>query len=110
MATNPTANNPDEDPRSLIFKALSSPKRIYIIEMLSKKEHCGGDFEKLLKVKQSAISRHLAILYRAGLVQKKKVGSNIYYKVSSKKVHRLLQVANEIMKEKTENVRKLLDR
>ncbi len=102
--------NSDEDPRALIFKALSSPKRIYILELLSQKEHCGGDFEKLLNVKQSAISRHLAILYRAGLINKKKIGSNIYYRVSSKKVNRLLQVANEIMKEKTENVRKLLDR
>ena len=99
----------DEDPRAVIFKALASPKRIYILELLRERELCGGEFIDLLKVKQSAVSRHLSILHRAGLIRKRKSQSNIYYTLSSDRVPALLEIASELVRQHTDRVRRILE-
>ena len=52
-----------------LFKALSDETRLRIYSLLTKAELCVCEIEDILKLSQSLVSNHLAVLRRAGLVK-----------------------------------------
>ena len=52
--------------------------------LLNNKELCVCDFEKVLEITHSKASRHLRNLFHAGLVQDRREGLWIYYKITKK--------------------------
>lgn len=48
--------------------ALADPNRVVILDMLSRAERPVGDFVRALPITQPTVSKHLAVLRRAGLV------------------------------------------
>ncbi|RQD78047.1 MAG: ArsR family transcriptional regulator, partial [Candidatus Syntrophonatronum acetioxidans] len=50
------------------FKALSHPTRIKILELLREGELCVCDILEELKLEQSNVSQHLAILRKQGIL------------------------------------------
>lgn len=64
-----------------LFKALTHPVRLAILEILRDDEHCVCHIEALLGMRQSTISQHLMLLRETGLVQDRRDGWNIYYRV-----------------------------
>ncbi len=65
-----------------VMKALSDPNRVRIIKMLGRQELCVCEFTSLLDLAQSTVSKHLKILEEAGLVDYRKQGSWIIYRLS----------------------------
>lgn len=51
-----------------IFKALSHPTRLMIIDSLLRGEKCVSDIQDLLKSSQPNVSQHLSILKTSGIV------------------------------------------
>jgi ArsR family transcriptional regulator, arsenate/arsenite/antimonite-responsive transcriptional repressor len=66
----------------ILFSALADPTRLRILSLLSEGELCVCDMLKVLKQPQSKISRHLAYLRRAGLVQARREGLWMHYRLS----------------------------
>ena len=66
----------------LVFNALADKTRLRILNLLNEGELCVCDIIKILKEPQSKISRHLAYLRRAGLVQGRKEGLWMHYRLS----------------------------
>lgn len=65
-----------------IFKALSEPVRLRIINLLLKKgELCVCDIVDSLEISQSVVSRHLAYLRNTGLVRTHRDGVWVYYQL-----------------------------
>jgi ArsR family transcriptional regulator len=64
-----------------IFKALSDENRLRILFLLSKRDLCVCELEACLMMKQSNLSRHLAALSRAGLVDRYKVAQWAHYRI-----------------------------
>lgn len=63
-----------------VFKALGDPTRIRIVEMLAENgELCVCKIYEQLDMTQPAVSHHLAILKRAGLVNARKQGQWVHY-------------------------------
>ena len=75
------------------FKALADPTRMKILallkvrgqsccELIGRKEPglCACDIETAVGLSQAAISHHMALLRRAGLVEAEKRGRWVYYK------------------------------
>lgn len=62
-------------------KCLSSDTRLKIIRLLAEKELCVCELEEITGQTQSGISQHLRILFSAGLVDKRRDGQWIYYKL-----------------------------
>jgi ubiquinone/menaquinone biosynthesis C-methylase UbiE/biotin operon repressor len=58
---------------------LSDPTRIRLMHLLDAEELSVAEIQEVLGMGQSRISTHLAQLKRAGLVQDRRVGKNIYY-------------------------------
>lgn len=66
----------------IIFAALADPTRFRILSLLCEGELCVCDVMSVLKEPQSKVSRHLAYLRRAGLVNTRKEGVWMYYKLT----------------------------
>jgi len=66
-----------------VFKALGDPTRIKIVEMLAENsELCVCRIYERLEMTQPAVSHHLAILKRAGLVCARKQGQWVHYSLN----------------------------
>ncbi len=66
----------------LIFKALSDKNRLRVFIALTKyDELCACQITELLKITGATASRHLGILINAGLIQSRKEGRWVYYKI-----------------------------
>jgi ArsR family transcriptional regulator len=64
-----------------LFKALADATRLRILGLLLAGEVCVCDIHQSLKVPQSKASRHLAYLRRAGLVETRRDGLWIHYRM-----------------------------
>ncbi|MFH0736874.1 MAG: metalloregulator ArsR/SmtB family transcription factor [bacterium] len=65
-----------------VFKALGDKNRLQIIKMLEHKELCVCEISFLLKLANSTVSKHLSILRDAGLIEDKKDGKWVNYKLN----------------------------
>ena len=68
-----------------VFRALSDPTRLRILNLLLQGELCVCDIVNTLKVAQPFASRHLAYLKQAGLVDARREGLWMYYKLTPAK-------------------------
>jgi ArsR family transcriptional regulator len=75
-----------------VFKALSDPVRIKILQFLRKPEGvccaldgvvCACDVENLLGVSQATVSHHMKLLIDAGLVRAQKQGRWVLYQIDA---------------------------
>lgn len=64
------------------FNALADETRLRILNLLSEGELCVCDLIRVLKEPQSKISRHLAYLRRARLVESRKKGLWMHYRLA----------------------------
>lgn len=65
------------------FKALADTTRLRILGLLLAGEVCVCDIHDSLGVPQSKVSRHLAYLRRAGLVEGRKDGLWVHYRLAT---------------------------
>jgi len=64
-----------------VMKALGEPRRIEILELLRKGPRAVGEIAVEVDVSQQAVSQHLAVLERAGLVEARREGVRSIYAV-----------------------------
>lgn len=67
--------------RAAIAKALAHPTRLMILDVLNDREMCVCDLTELAGADQSTVSKHLAVLKQAGLVEDRKKGVMAFYRV-----------------------------
>jgi ArsR family transcriptional regulator len=63
--------------------ALAEPARVRMIETLSRGDQAVGQLATALGMQQSTASKHLQVLYRAGLVERRRVASAVIYSVAA---------------------------
>jgi ArsR family transcriptional regulator len=71
---------------SLLFKALSDPNRLMIVDMLSCCELCACVILEKFNITQPTLSHHMKILCDCGLVNGRKEGKWTYYSLDSKTI------------------------
>ena len=81
------ARQPQEGPPAMsadtlqkVFKTLSDPTRVRILALLEREELAVQELMDVLGMAQSRVSRHLAILRDAGLVQDRRDGTYVFYR------------------------------
>ena len=78
------------DWRAKILSALSDPTRLEIIEFLGEEERCVCEILPAFDKAQSTISKHLSLLYEAGILDRKIDGQRTLYRVGTPRVFSLL--------------------
>lgn len=72
-----------------LFKTLSDETRLRILALLTCGELCVCDLMAALELPQSTVSRHLATLRNAGLVEDRRQGVWMYYQLGKENNHLL---------------------
>lgn len=67
---------------SRVFRALGDETRVRIVALLSHGELCVCHVERALELPQPMISRHLAVLRAAGIVDARRDGTWVYYRLA----------------------------
>ena len=63
-------------------RALGEPVRVRIIEALARGEQAVGQLASALGMQQSTASKHLQVLFHAGLVHRRREASTVIYSVA----------------------------
>jgi ArsR family transcriptional regulator len=85
VSEEPVAPLGDEDLLESL-RALSDPNRLRIIELLAAGELYAQEIVGRLAIAQSAVSRHLALLERAGVIRVRPHGGMKYYAVNCERI------------------------
>ena len=72
----------DEKAMARIFKALGDENRVKIVNLLWNGEVCACRLLSELSISQPTLSHHMKILCDSGIVEGRKVGTWMYYKIS----------------------------
>ena len=75
-----------------LFALLSTPTRLRIVYALCDGETNVGDLMQRVGVSQSNMSQHLGVLYRGGVLGRRRSGAKVYYRVVSRRVMLLREV------------------
>ena len=67
--------------RTAVFKALGHPARLRMVDALGEGERCVCDLVEVAGLAWSTVSRHLAVLKKAGVLEDEKRGQQVYYRL-----------------------------
>lgn len=76
-----------------LFKALSQPARIEILLAIGSGEACVCHLEAVLKLRQAYISQHLMALRQAGVLDTRREGRFIFYRLTDPDLMSLIRLA-----------------
>ena len=94
--------------RAEIFKALSHPIRLKIVECVSGGEKTVGEIVRYVQGEASNVSRHLGILKKSGILSDRKEGLNIYYRLEIPCVMDFFTCVNKVLRTRLELNKDLL--
>ena len=86
----------DQERTARLFKALMHPARLVILDVLRNGEECVCHMEAALGYRQAYISQQLSVLREAGLVQDRRDGWNMFYRVTDAQVYALVDAARRM--------------
>ncbi|MEK9178816.1 MAG: metalloregulator ArsR/SmtB family transcription factor [Patescibacteria group bacterium] len=82
-----------------LLKALSNPKRLEILQLLRDQKLSVGQIQEMLYLPQGNLSQHLHVLRMARVVETKRSGKQIYYKVAHKNFTKASDLMREVLVE-----------
>jgi len=91
--------------RSEILKALAHPLRVLIVNALMAGDRCVCKLNELADINQSNISRHLAILKKAGIVSDRREGMKVFYRLETPCILKAFECAVEVVRAQAERRR-----
>ncbi len=77
---------------SRLLKLIANENRLLVLCQLVEGEKCVSDLLEVVDVSQSALSQNLIKMRDDGILSSRREGTKIYYAVSDKIVHDLLEV------------------
>ncbi len=91
------------------FKALAHPARIKILELLRAGELSVTELQDKLEIESSSVSQQLAVLRNKNIVETRKAGTTVYYRVRDPEVLELLDVARRVFNNHLIDTRSMLE-
>jgi DNA-binding transcriptional ArsR family regulator len=93
-----------------LLKTLAEPKRCEIVRLVWSQERAAADIAAHFPtVTRSAISQHLGVLRRSGLVNERREGTRRLYSVNQGEVARLREFLDSFWTESLEKLRDLAE-
>jgi ArsR family transcriptional regulator len=85
-------------PLTKLFRALGDETRVRIVALLSHGELCVCHIEKALELSQPNVSRHLGILRMAGIVDARRDGTWVYYRLAEQEHEAVNEMLTALVK------------
>jgi ArsR family transcriptional regulator, lead/cadmium/zinc/bismuth-responsive transcriptional repressor len=81
-----------------LFRAFSDTSRVRILSALTSQEMNVGALAEVANISESAVSHHLRSLRQMGLVQTRRNGKEVYYRIDDDHIIQLFQQGVEHIK------------
>jgi len=78
---------------------MANPKRIEILFLLGEKEMCVDEIASKMNVRVPNISQHLAVMRERGVVEVRREGTKMYYKLANPKTLQACIIMRDAMVE-----------
>lgn len=85
---------------SKMLKAMSEPKRLRIVDMLSCGELCACKILEEFNITQPTLSHDMRVLVEAGIVKDRREGKNIYYSLNREALEAMHQSLGRMFEDK----------
>jgi ArsR family transcriptional regulator len=113
MSLEPPQSAPGETPpiyrlKAEFFRLLGHPARVRILELLRDGERSVGELQAALGLDSSGTSQHLTAMRRQGLLESRRAGTSVFYRVKDPRIFQLLEVAKQVLTGQLEETRDLL--
>ena len=79
-----------------MLKLLGHPDRLMVLCQLKNGEASVGELSRMLNIKQSPLSQHLARMRHEGVVESRRDAQTIFYRLSGDKVAQIVTVLYEL--------------
>ena len=79
------------------FRILGHPVRVRTLELLRDGERTVGDLQAALGLDSSGTSQHLGLLRNHGILDSRREGTSVYYRIKDTRTLQLLEVARQIL-------------
>lgn len=104
----PNADRPIAEAKAALFKALSHPARVRVLELLASGEHTMGELVEWTGLEASHLSQHVTVLRRAGIVDSRRVRTSVICALRDPQTVELLDVARRMLSQQLRHSRALL--
>jgi ArsR family transcriptional regulator len=91
-----------------IAKAIGHPVRVAVIDFLQNGEQCVCDIAAKVGTERTNLSKHLSVMVAAGVLESRKDGLKVIYKLKTPCVLRFLGCLRDCLKEQAKETQKLL--
>jgi len=91
-----------------IAKAIAHPLRIAIVNFLKDGEQCVCDIAEYTSSERSNVSRHLSVMANAGLLDYRKEGLKVIYRLKCTCIVDFFSCVTSVLKQQAEDNEKLL--
>lgn len=81
------------------YKTFSDPTRLKILMALTEQEMCVCDIAAFLDISESGVSHQLRFLRNSGIVENRREGTVLYYRLTDDHVADILQIGLEHIRE-----------
>ncbi|MBN1323003.1 MAG: winged helix-turn-helix transcriptional regulator [Methanotrichaceae archaeon] len=95
------------DLRAKILRALADPVRLELLEYLSDGEKCTCQILPAFSRSQSTVSKHMNILYDAGILERRTDGRRTLYRIRDERVLDILQEVDFLAQSQIEDLAKI---
>ena len=92
-----------------IAKAIAHPLRIAIIDFLKDGEQCVCDIAETIGSERSNVSRHLAVMVNAGVLEYRKEGLKVIYKLKTPCILEFFSCIRKVLKQQVKDNEQLLE-
>jgi DNA-binding transcriptional ArsR family regulator len=92
-----TAGRPVTEAKAELFKVLGHPVRVRVLELLAEREQTMGELADAAGVEPSHLSQHVALLHRAGVVDRRRVRTSVVCSLRDPQIAELLAVARSVL-------------
>jgi ArsR family transcriptional regulator len=92
-----------------LFKALAHPARIKILELLRRGELTVSELQASLELESSSVSQQLGLLRARQIIEGRRAGTNVFYRVRDPQIYAILDAAREIFETQVQGLQELLD-
>jgi DNA-binding transcriptional ArsR family regulator len=91
-----------------ILKALGQSTRLQILDLLKDGERCVCEIFPAIDQEQANVSKHLSILKQAGILESRKEGLRILYRIKTPEVLNLLKGVSELLRSQVREQNQLM--
>lgn len=90
------------------FKTLAHPARIKILHFLENGEQCVCDLLEKIDIEQSNLSQHLGVMKKQGIIDSRKDGQKVIYRIVYSSVMDVVSGAEKTLSEQISNSQSIL--